>query len=171
MEGSDGSTTYWTWHEGEYYTQDDQGVWWSWSDTKPWMEIEECYAIDQEAAKEIRRTRGRDLKSPATPPTPAVFICGDKSHDYRQCPKRNTSATGHRGKGSSSSYMVTTVVDDEDKDEEELIPEADETSGSNLLYYTEIRHCDDEPAADDVLKLEAALDYFRAAVSRVWHCG
>ena len=53
MEGSDGSTTYWTWHEGEYYTQDDQGIWWSWSDTKPWLEIEECYAMDQEAAKEI----------------------------------------------------------------------------------------------------------------------
>ena len=28
------------------------GIWWSWADTKPWVDIDECYRVDPNAAKE-----------------------------------------------------------------------------------------------------------------------
>ena len=220
MEGSDGSTTYWTWHEGEYYTQDDQGIWWSWSDTKPWLEIEECYAMDQEAAKEIAdlfaayqnkirnfkesrqlvasrnaargffplskggkgktKGKGKGKGKPAQvlaavgegkgrsssstssgPPKPGsptytgCFICGEKSHDYRQCPKRTSGAPGNRGKGSAASYMVTSAEGEEAEAEEALIPEAGPPG--NLLCYTEVRQHEDESEMCEALKLDSAL--------------
>ena len=49
-----GQELHWEWFEDDFYAEDHDGVFWSWSETKDWMDIEECYAAAPEAAEEIQ---------------------------------------------------------------------------------------------------------------------
>ena len=40
MEGPDGTSVEGAWHGGECCAQDGNGIWWSWADAKPWVEID-----------------------------------------------------------------------------------------------------------------------------------
>ncbi|CAE7337263.1 unnamed protein product, partial [Symbiodinium sp. KB8] len=54
--GHDGAEIHWVWYDNEWQTQDAEGTWWTWSDSKPWLEIDECMAVDPLAGKEIADT-------------------------------------------------------------------------------------------------------------------
>ncbi|CAE7943401.1 RE2 [Symbiodinium necroappetens] len=54
--GHDGAEIHWVWYDNEWQTQDAEGAWWTWSDSKPWMEIDECMAVDPQAGKELADT-------------------------------------------------------------------------------------------------------------------
>lgn len=49
-----GQELHWEWFEDDFYAEDHDGVFWSWSETKDWMDIEECYAAAPEVAEEIQ---------------------------------------------------------------------------------------------------------------------
>ena len=212
IESPDGQMIQWTWHEGEYYTQDADGIWWSWADSKPWLDIDECYQIDPEAAKDLAETyanfeakvrnfresrqlvasrnasrgffplskgkgkgkgkgksfgglgkgknkgqpsvlavdsgKGKGGQRPGSATYTGCFVCGSKDHDYRSCPKRNSSS---RSGATSTSFTVTSsiyMVGNEDtghESEVELQPDHDEPQ---LLCYTEIKEFEQEKGED-----------------------
>lgn len=49
-----GQELHWEWFEDDFYAEDQDGVFWSWSETKDWMDIEECYAAAPEAAEDLQ---------------------------------------------------------------------------------------------------------------------
>ncbi|CAE7939143.1 unnamed protein product, partial [Symbiodinium necroappetens] len=54
--GHDGAEVHWVWYDNEWQTQDAEGTWWTWSDSKPWLEIDECMAVDPQSGKELADT-------------------------------------------------------------------------------------------------------------------
>ena len=52
--GHDGAEIHWVWYDNEWQTQDAEGTWWTWSDSKPWLEIDECMAVDPRRARRLR---------------------------------------------------------------------------------------------------------------------
>lgn len=163
----------WVYHtDGEWYTQLEDGVFMSFSELKPWMEIEEISYHDSALGKEIsdafiavqekvrtfqearfavqQKGKNRGFFKPKgkpkgfgkpkgkgkgtilasfsngngkgygssssttsnivnTPGYKGCFICGDKSHEFRHCPKRNQGSKDQGSKGSRSVFMVEDV--------------------------------------------------------------
>lgn len=160
----------WIYHtDGEWYTQLEDGMFLSYADMKPWMEIDEIAYHDASLGKEISdaytavqekvrtfqearhavqqkgKTRGffRPKGKPKgswkekskgkgtvlasfpshsgkgygsqttsgyspvnSPGYKGCFICGDKTHEFRNCPKRGMQKDSG-GKGTRSVFMVT----------------------------------------------------------------
>ncbi|CAE7779651.1 RE2, partial [Symbiodinium microadriaticum] len=48
------SEVYWTYLDGEWWTEDPEGAWWNWSDAKPWFDVNEAMAVDPAAGKEMQ---------------------------------------------------------------------------------------------------------------------
>ncbi|CAE7271989.1 TY1B-A [Symbiodinium sp. CCMP2592] len=45
---------YWSYLDGDWWTEDPEGVWWNWSDAKPWFEVNEAMAVDPAVGKELQ---------------------------------------------------------------------------------------------------------------------
>ena len=49
-----GEELHWEWSEDDFYAQDAQGCFWSWSDTKTWLDVEECAESNHPEAKALQ---------------------------------------------------------------------------------------------------------------------
>ena len=49
----DGTEVYWTYQDGEWHTQDPEGIWWTYSEARPWMDVNDIMATDAEAGREL----------------------------------------------------------------------------------------------------------------------
>ena len=179
-----GQELQWEWCDDDFYAEDQDGVFWSWSETKDWLDMEEYYSAAPEAAGEIQEAynvfqqkmrsfkdsrvlnnakqlsrgyypfssfkgkskgkgkqkgkgsgkkgshstspsastagvvafgqKGSSGQRPGNPEYRGCFICGSKEHDFRSCPKRqSSSSTSHRSSNLVQSiYMVESVEDD-----------------------------------------------------------
>ena len=45
---ADGQELHWEWHDDDFYAADAQGVFWSWSETKPWLDLQEAPESDEQ---------------------------------------------------------------------------------------------------------------------------
>ena len=54
-----GNQLEWTLWEDEWYTQDEEGCWWSHPETQPWLDIEEILALDEKAGQELAEIYGQ----------------------------------------------------------------------------------------------------------------
>ena len=43
----DGQELAWEWHDDDFYAQDAAGIFWSWSETKTWLDLQDAGATDQ----------------------------------------------------------------------------------------------------------------------------
>lgn len=180
----DGQELSWEWHDDDFYAADAAGVFWSWSETKTWLDmcdaptsdsdpLQEAYASSQDrfrtfkesralnSAKHLSRgfyplnqmkgkfmqskgkSKGKGGKSksppqsslatsaaalytggsrgapsgqkPGSPTYKGCFVCGSQDHDFRRCPKRqsSSSAAPARSLYSASVYMVTSAESDD----------------------------------------------------------
>ncbi|CAJ1460173.1 unnamed protein product [Effrenium voratum] len=175
---ADGQMYHWQWHDDDFWAEDADGIWWAWSETKPWMEIQEAMMVSSDdpllnevaevyqvynnkmrtfresknMAQQARTGRGffpihqkgsfkgkkgkGGGKSKFSSATPIMavegkgkgygsakgaqrvgnpgftgcFICGDKQHEFRNCPKRN-----NMGKGSGKVNAIFMVEDIKDE--------------------------------------------------------
>ncbi|CAE7032785.1 RE1 [Symbiodinium natans] len=54
-----GNELEWSFYEGDWRTQDEVGVWWSYADTKPWLDIEEVMLSDAVLGGELLEIYGQ----------------------------------------------------------------------------------------------------------------
>ncbi|CAE7547481.1 RE1 [Symbiodinium sp. CCMP2592] len=85
----------WVLYESEWWTEDPEGIWWNWSDAKPWLEVNEAMVLDPSAGKEMQE---------------ALTLYQDRARTFRESRQliaaKNTargfypmSAKGSKGKG------------------------------------------------------------------------
>ncbi|CAK9021545.1 unnamed protein product, partial [Durusdinium trenchii] len=97
--------------DGEYYHQDVNGAFWSWSESEAWNSVlwsspdeakpvVEAYAAYEEKMRTFQDSRRAHAAKQASR---GCFICGAKDHDFRSCPKRSKSGKGF---GSGKVFMV-----------------------------------------------------------------
>lgn len=49
----DGQELSWQWHDDDFYAQDSSGAFWSWTETKDWLDLEECLAVTPADSEEL----------------------------------------------------------------------------------------------------------------------
>ena len=50
---NDGQELQWEWYEDDFYAQDSTGCYWSWAETKDWMDVEECFTVSPSEAAPV----------------------------------------------------------------------------------------------------------------------
>ena len=54
-----GNQLEWTFWKDEWYTQDEEGCWWSHAEIQPWLDIEEIMALDDKTGQELAELYGQ----------------------------------------------------------------------------------------------------------------
>ncbi|CAK9111156.1 unnamed protein product, partial [Durusdinium trenchii] len=180
----DGQELSWEWHEDDFYASDAAGIFWSWSETKTWLDmcdaptsdgdpLQEAYAAFQDRFRTFKESRalnsakhlsrgfyplgqmkGKFMQAkgkgkgksktknppnsslatstaalyaggakgapsgqkPGSPTYKGCFVCGSQDHDFRRCPKRqSSSSTGAPARSlyAAAVFMVSSEQADE----------------------------------------------------------
>ena len=180
----DGQELSWEWHEDDFYASDAAGIFWSWSETKTWLDmcdaptsdgdpLQEAYAAFQDRFRTFKESRalnsakhlsrgfyplgqmkGKFMQAkgkgkgksktknppnsslatstvalyaggakgapsgqkPGSPTYKGCFVCGSQDHDFRRCPKRQSSSnTGAPARSlyAAAVFMVSSEQADE----------------------------------------------------------
>ena len=99
----------WTWHEGDWYTSVNDS-WISFSDMKPWMDVEDVLAVDHTAGKEVQDLLvAFDQKIRTFKESRDLMHAKGKSRGYYPIsPKGSSKGKGKhkKGKNTASSAMM-----------------------------------------------------------------
>ncbi|CAE7354948.1 unnamed protein product [Symbiodinium sp. KB8] len=138
----DGSCIWWQdFGDGDYFHEDASGVFWSWNhshkddlgDLPPEQqrEIEDAFSAAEakvrsftqarQAVKAKSLSRGfypfnpsmKGRKGKGDPGFTGCFICGQKDHSFRQCPKRIPQHKGGKGKGNVLYHGTAFMIESE----------------------------------------------------------
>ena len=117
------------WDDG-WFTQDEEGCWWSHAETRShaetqlWLDIEEVMGLAffppkgkgkrkkciQARGQGNSKGKGKGKQTPGKPNFTGCSVCGSKQHDYRNCPNCQAGSqqqgSGKRTREFSRSCIV-----------------------------------------------------------------